>query len=602
MATTRRDFLALCGAGLSLAAMGFADPDGDHPAPCLLLEARSFASLGGWLLDPQFADIMGSPFLLAHGLGIPVADATTTAVFPSTGTYHCFVRTRNWCPGSWEAPGRFRVVIDGHPLDAIFGTAPGWAWQQGGTVEITRTSTPVALNDLTGFEGRCDALFFTQDAAFVPPNDVPAMQAWRRRLMGMPAEPKRREEFDVVIVGGGLAGCGASIAAAKSGLRVALIHDRPVLGGNASGEIRVHTEGIAGKDSGIISGIDTRAWKAGNGSAEAQADDRKRQLTLAAEPNVVQFLEWRLYDVQCRDGRILSCDAHHNRTGEALRFSAPQFIDCSGDAWLGFRAGAEFRYGRESRHEFEEGWDKFHDLWSPETADRVTMGVSLMWNTREVDQPVAFPAVPWAMPVAKDHSAIGGEWQWEFAAPQLDQIADAEAIRDHVLCAIYGSFANAKKEPTHAKRSLEWVGYLSGRRESRRLVGDHIYSMKDMVQNTRFADTVVEETRPIDVHYQKILTGLPVDFISEAMFLKAGRYYVPFRSLYSRTISNLMMAGRCFSCTHVGLGGPRVQRTTAQMGIATGYAAALCKRYQASPRDIAKDHITELRQLIGYSD
>ena len=144
------------------------------------------------------------------------------------------------------------------------------------------------------------------------------------------------------------------------------------------------------------------AWKAGNGSAEAQADDRKRQLTLAAEPNVVQFLEWRLYDVQCRDGRILSCDAHHNRTGEALRFSAPQFIDCSGDAWLGFRAGAEFRYGRESRHEFEEGWDKFHDLWSPETADRVTMGVSLMWNTREVDQPVAFPAVPWAMPVAKD--------------------------------------------------------------------------------------------------------------------------------------------------------------------------------------------------------
>jgi hypothetical protein len=113
---------------------------------------------------------------------------------------------------------------------------------------------------------------------------------------------------------------------------------------------------------------------------------------------------------------------------------------------------------------------------------------------------------------------------------------------------------------------------------------------------------VVEETRPIDVHYQKILTGLPVDFISEAMFLKAGRYYVPFRSLYSRTISNLMMAGRCFSCTHVGLGGPRVQRTTAQMGIATGYAAALCKRYQASPRDIAKDHITELRQLIGYSD
>ncbi len=601
MTHSRRTFLALC-SGLSLAAIGFDDPDGNHAAPCLLLETRAFADFGGWALDPQFSDVMGSPYLLAHGFGKPVGNASTTAMFPSTGTYHLHVRTRNWCPGSWEAPGRFRVLVDGTALPTVFGTAPGWAWQPGGTIEITSATTRIELNDLTGFDGRCDALFFTKDAAFSPPSELAAMQTWRRRLMGIPAVPRRSEAFDAVVVGGGLAGCGAALAAAKSGLRVALIHDRPVLGGNASGEIRVHTEGIAGKDSAIISGIDTRAWKAGNGSPDAHADDKKRQATLDAEPNVVQFLEWRLYDVQVADGRITSLDAHHNRSGEAMRFSAPVYIDCTGDAWLGFRAGAEFRYGRESRREFDEGWDKFHDLWSPETADRVTMGISLMWYTAEAEEAQAFPEVPWAMPVAKTHAAIAGEWQWEFASPQLDQIADGEALRDHVLCAIYGSFANAKRDPKHARRFLEWVGFISGRRESRRLVGDYIYSMQDMAQNRRFPDAVVEETRAVDVHFQKVLTGTSVDFISEAMFLKAGKYYVPFRSLYSRTIGNLMMAGRCFSCTHVGLGGPRVQRTTAQMGIATGFAAGLCKRHSATPREVGQKYIGELRQLIGYTD
>ena len=601
MTHSRRSFLALC-SGLSLAALGFDDPDGSHAAPCLLLEARAFADFGGWSLDPQFCDVMGSPYLLAHGFGKPVGNASTTAVFPATGTYQLHVRTRNWCPGPWEAPGRFRVLVDGAAVSTVFGTAPGWAWQAGGTLEITRPGTRIELSDLSGFDGRCDALFFTKDAAFTPPNELTAMLSWRRRLMGIPAVPRRSESFDLVVVGGGLAGCGAALAAAKSGLRVALVHDRPVFGGNASGEIRVHTEGISGKDGGIISGIDTKAWKAGNGSAEAQADDHKRQATMDAEPNVVQFREWRLYEAQVEGGHIASIDASHNRTGEAMRFSAPLFIDCTGDAWLGFRAGAEFRYGRESRHDYDEGWDKFKDLWSPAVADQVTMGISLMWNTADAEQAQTFPEVPWALPVAKSHAAVAGEWQWEFSAPQLDQIADGEALRDHVLCAIYGSFANAKRDPKHAKRFLEWVGYISGRRESRRLVGDYVYSMQDMAQNRHFPDAVVEETRPVDVHFQKVLTGTSVDFLSEAMFLKTGKYFVPFRCLYAKSIANLMMAGRCFSCTHVGLGGPRVQRTTAQMGIATGYAAALCKRHGASPREVGQKYIGELRQLIGYTD
>ena len=606
MNLSRREFIKVCGASLSLAALGFDDPRKTHGADCLLLEARAFAEHGGWVLDPQFEDVMGAPYLLAHGMGKPVANARTTAAFPATGTYQLWVRTRNWCPGDWEAPGRFKIAIAGKPLATVFGTEPGWAWQKGGTIEITQAQTPIELQDLTGFEGRCDALFFTKDASFTPPAEVAKMMTWRRTLMGIPDAPVKREQFDVVVVGGGMAGCGAAVAAARAGIKVALIHDRPVLGGNASGEIRVHTIGIAGKNKSIIGQLDSKHWE--NGSAAALIDDQKRHGTVDAEKNITQFLDWRLYDVQVQEKdknkKITSIDAHHNRSGEAMRVSAPVFIDCTGDAWVGFRAGAEFRYGRESKSEFDEGWDKHKELWSPEKSDKWTMGVSVLWNSQEAAGPVDFPAQTWTKPVAKDYAAINGEWQWEFARPDWDQIADGEQIRDHMFRAIYGSFANAKKKDPekHAKRELKWVGYIAGRRESRRLMGDHIYCLQDIVKNTNFPDSVVEETREVDVHYQRVLKDLPVDYISEAMFMKVGTYYVPFRSLYSKDIANLMMAGRCFSCTHVALGGPRVQRTTAQMGIATGYAAALCKKHGKLPREVGKEHIAELRTLVGYGE
>ncbi len=602
MHLSRREFVKVCGASISLAAMGFSDPNKTHGAACLLLEARAFTEHGGWILDPQFEDIMGAPYLLAHGMGKPVANAKTSAEFPSTGSYQLWVRTRNWCPGDWEAPGRFRIHLAGKPLSTVFGTEPGWAWQKAGEVTIAQTTTTIELEDLTGFEGRCDALFFTKDASFKPPLEVEKMMAWRRTLMGINAVPARKETFDLVVVGGGMAGCGAAVAAARSGLKVALVHDRPVLGGNASGEVRVHTIGIAGKNKELIGELDSKHWA--NGSHEALEDDKKRHKTIDAEKNITQFLDWRCYDVQVAEKRITSIDAHHNRTGEALRVSAPVFIDSTGDATVGFRAGASFRYGREAKDEFNEGWDKFKDLWSPEKADKWTMGVSVLWNSEERANESTFPEVPWTKPVAKDYASVNGEWYWEFARPDLDQIQDAEEIRDHMFRGIYGSFANAKKKDPakHGKRALKWVGFIAGKRESRRLMGDHIYSLSDIVNKVKFEDAVVEETREVDVHYQKSLKGYPVDYISEAMFMKVGTYYVPFRSLYSKDIGNLMMAGRNFSCTHVALGGPRVMKTTAQMGVAIGYAAVLCKKYGMSPREVGKEHIKELRAMVGYKD
>ena len=204
----------------------------------VLLEAESFTEKGGWKLDQQFMDQMGSPYLLAHGFGEPVDDAVATVTFPATGTYKVWVRTKNWVPGDWEAPGQFMVVIDSSPLAEIFGTQTGWNWQDGGIVDITKTEIEVRLTDLTGFDGRCDAIYFDSDVSASPlnfdANNPDVNRQWRNTLRGLPATPPDGGNFDVVIVGGGLAGCGAALAAEKEGLSVALIQDRMALGGNAS--------------------------------------------------------------------------------------------------------------------------------------------------------------------------------------------------------------------------------------------------------------------------------------------------------------------------------------------------------------------------------
>ena len=565
----------------------------------VLVEAESFKEKGGWVVDQQFTDSMGSSYLLAHGMGKPVADAKTSVAFPSTGSYSLWVRTKNWKPGNWEAPGRFQVVLNGKPVETVFGTIPGWTWQKAGSVEISATPCEIALKDLTGFEGRCDAIFFTKDATAQPPNDLMILRAWRDVVLDTPAIPKTTESVDLVVVGGGIAGCAASLAAEKQGLIVALIHDRPLLGGCASSEVRVHTLGVYGKGEAILKGIDSKHWP--NGSAESIPDTLKRHTTLDAAKGVKQFLGWRAYGTVMDGNRIVAVDARHIETGETRRFKAPVFVDSTGDGWIGFWAGAEYRYGREPVDQHNEAWDKYGDFWSPKKADNRIMGASVLWNSKQEAAPSAFPQVPWAMDVAKDKTAINGEWYWEYSADHINQIDDAEAIRDHLLCAIYGSFSNAKRDPKYANHALAFVGYVGGKRESRRLIGDYIFSQTDAVSGTNFLDTVVEETREIDVHVQKTYwKGEPYDYLSHALFMKTPKYYIPFRSLYSKNIPNLMMAGRCFSCSHVGLGGPRVMKTTGQMGIATGTAAALCKKYKTDPRGIYEKHIVELRALIGY--
>jgi len=605
MNLSRRTFIRIVGGAGLTSAIPFRYVVGAPQAAAtdagVLVEAASFAERGGWKLDTQHYQQMGGCYLLAHGMGKPVANAKTTVAFPQAGTWHVWVRTRNWCPGDWQAPGRFKLCVDGRTLAAEFGAAgEPWHWQPGGAVEIASPgSVEVELADLTGFDGRCDAIYFTRESSPALPNeDLCELAGWKDRLGGRADKKIEEQSFEVVIVGGGIAGCAAALAARSQGLKVALIQDRPVFGGNASEEVRVHTIGIPGKGAAIMETIDTPHYP--NGHADAIQAQQKREATLAAS-GVHLFALHVAIGLEKVGARIAGVEAREVTSGIIRRFRAPVFIDATGDGWLGYWAGAEFRYGREAQTEFGEAWPKHGELWSPTTPDNRVMGSSVLWNSEVTGQPADFPDVPWAMPVAKQHRAINGEWYWEYSANDLNQIDDAEKIRDHLLRAIYGSFANAKKDPNNATVALKWVAYVAGKRESRRLMGDYMYTMQDMTQRREFPDAVVEEKRAIDSHYQRAETGSPSDFLSEALFHSTdGLYYIPFRSLYSRSLDNLMMAGRCFSCSHIGLAGPRVMKTCGQMGIAIGYAAALCEKHGATPREVGRQHIGELRRLIGY--
>lgn len=609
----RREFIRIVGAAsvVTASAPGYLSAKDSLSSDGVLLEACAFDEPGGWKLDTQFYQQIGGCYLLAHGMGKPVEDAVTKVTIPEAGDWFIFVRTKDWCPGDWEAPGRFNIAVNGKTLGATFGTEKGWSWQAGGKALLKKGPNEVALKDLSGFEGRVDAIYFSRDNKPDLPTTPAEVMGWKDKLSGRSKEKVETLEFDLVVVGGGMTGCAAALAADRQGMKAALIHDRPVFGGNASAEVRVHSLGIKGNYSAIIGQIDTRHWP--NGDAAAIRDQVKRDKNMKAsdaylfEGNIAIGLEKK-------GNAIVSIDARDTRTGIIRRFNAPQFIDCTGDGWLGFWSGAEFRYGRESQKEFGEEWKVYGERWSPVKPDNRVMGTSVLWNSRKGIEKSSFPMPPWAEPVAKGHAASKGEWYWEYSSNDLNQIDDAEAIRDHCFRAIYGSFANHKKSSKAALTELKWVAYVGGRRESRRIMGDYIYSMKDALNGTKFEDAVVEEIRPMDGHYQLIETGKSkLTFLSKAMHFQSnvglykgkrivkGKYYIPFRSLYSKDIANLMIAGRCYSCTHVGLSGPRVMNTCAQMGVATAYAASLCVRHQVNPREVGQKYLAELKKLCGYA-
>ncbi len=596
----------------------------------IFLEAEQFADLGGWDVDQQSMDQMGSAYLLAHGLGVPVKDAVTTMKVMSPGNYRVWVRTRDWvapwkCPG---APGKFQVLINGQALSPTFGTEKAeWHWQDGGVIQLG-AEEKVALHDLTGFEGRCDAILFSKDIDFIPPNELAALTSFRRAALGLPAEPEDGGNFDLVVVGGGIAGSCVAISAARNGLKVALVQDRPVLGGNGSSEVRVWPEGqtqqLPYPHIGDI--VEELVPRKGPGVGNAKggdiyADARKTDL-VRAESRITLLTEQRAIAVESDGGRIQAVVVQHTQTARRVRLRAKFFADCTGDATVGFLAGADFEMLREEHQGMSNLWNVLdaadnQQVLKCECKDKTALAMACEVG----NHPQPFPRCPWAIDLsdkpfpgrkgfkgqwggANELDNLGG-WFWESGFDQ-DPIADVERIRDLNLRAMYGAWDALKNvDKLYPNHRIGWAAYIAGKRESRRLLGDVVLSKEDFLANRVFADGSFPCSWHIDLHapdktFQQGHEG--EEFISRATEGKGykyqGPYWAPYRTLYSRNISNLFMAGRDISVTHEALGPVRVMRTCGMMGEIVGKAAWICVCHQTTPRGVYENHLPLLQDLM----
>jgi hypothetical protein len=587
----------------------------------ILVEAEDFANHGGWVVDSQFEAQMGSPYLLAHGLGRPVADATTVVQVDAAGEYEVWVRAKDWVPS--HHPGRFTLLIDDIPLATEFGANDqDWSWQSGGRVTLPRGEVALALHDLTGFDGRCDAIYFSADGR-APPNAVDdASRRWRKALRGLPADPVDAGEFDIVVVGGGVSGCAAALTAARLGQRVALIHDRPVLGGNASKEIGLMPRGAQGK---LLLEL-----------AERTPDGDLAALSLLrAEPTATVFLEHRII-AAARDGdRIVSVNAVQATGGLERRFRGRMFIDTSGVAMLGVLAGAETLFGREARSDYDEPY-------APEVADHMHHGNTLFFRTRMADHPAPFPETPWATEVSKDYANLSGQltrpgaengpgpsaganpdtptfqfsadpsqaWMMKFPATHyweygqwLDPYTSGELVRDYLMRALFGTFSNVKTaEPeTYANLEFDWMAFVAAQGEFRRYKGDHVLTENDIRNHTRYNDLLVANDGFFCIHCAWKPGEGKYDFRLKDWIMDVRDqqpYGIPFRCLYSANIDNLLMAGKHISVTHVAGSSVKLMGNGAQHGIAVAAAAFLCNAYDSTPRGLYDAHLDELIGLV----
>lgn len=570
------------------------------------IETESFADKGGWVVDQQFTHIMGSSYLMAHGVGIPVHDAKTTLAIPEKGKYRVWARTYNWT-SPWTAkkgPGTFRIAVDGKKLKNILGDQGNkWEWQYAGEVTLDKGKHEISLNDLTGFNGRCDAIYLSTDSENNIPDGGPKLEKIRRTMLGFDNIKPKEEKYDFVVIGGGVAGMCAAVTAARNGVKTALINDRPILGGNNSSEIRVHLGGTSEIGPYKSLGRMIREFghsKPGNAMPASNYEDARKDSFMAAEPLVTLYPNFRAIDVEKRGDAISKVKIRNIETGEEILLSAPLFADCTGDATIGCLAGADYMMGRESRAQYGESL-------APEQADSLVMGASVQWYSVRNPKPTSFPEFSYGLEFNDstcervDH----GEWTWE-TGMNRNQIDDAERIRDYGLLAVLSNWSylknHLKDNAEYRNRSIEWIAYIAGKRESRRLLGDYVLKQDDMDKNVFHEDRSFTTTWTMDLHFadpenSKNFPGN--EFKATTAHTPIYPYAVPYRCLYSRNVPNLLMAGRDISATHVAFGSTRLMRTGAMMGEVVGMAASLCKKYDATPRGVYQNHLEDLKQLMS---
>ena len=577
----------------------------EHVEGFLLLEAEAFEDYGVWKLDTQFTHKMGSAYLICPGLDTPTdTPAATTVPFPRAGTWRVWARTRDWLPAF--SPGKFGLEIGGK-RGATLGASKkeGWRWEKAGDFDLPAGETTVRLVDLSGAYARCDAVLFTTNPAFVPPDDGEALATLRNRLCGINAEIADGGDYDLVIVGAGPGGMGCALAAARLGMRVALVHDRPVLGGNGSRESGIGLDGAAlspsgSRETGIAEEVRMRARH-----GDKHIGDVYAELAAECATNLAVFSNQRVLSVEKMGRRITAALARDTLTGRRTRFRARYFADATGDGWLGFFAGAAFMRGREDKKSFGEDWI------ATDASDGLMMSGFVGYACKRVPSGVApeYHAPVWARgTIAKDfHRKVENpRAPWWLENPgRFDELDDPEAARDNLIRISFAYWDWIRNEWQGRKEAealeLKPPSIRIARREGMRIVGDYVLTARDCRDGRVFPDAVAGGGWSLDTHDPLGMEN-PGGNGWWHTHHHVPPYTISFRSLYARDIDNLFLSSRCFSATHWAFGSARVQGTLLGVGQACGTAAALCARDGITPRELCRDRIADLRHALQRDD
>lgn len=427
--------------------------------------------------------------------------------------------------------------------------------------------------------------------------------------MGKLMEKKR--SVDICVVGGGLAGTLAAIAAARHGAKVVLMQDRPVLGGNASSEVRMWVSGSGSRvrnlqETGIMEEILLENMYR-NPSRNFSVWDSILYEKVKAEANIELLLNTACCYADAKGGHIHSVTGFQLTTYTWQTVEATTFIDCSGDSILAELSDAEYMVGREAKETFGEEWGL-------EKADKKTMGMSLMIQAHETDHKCTFIAPEWAYVFKTDEdmkckphdclNRIETNFYWIELGGEADSIHDTEEVRDELIKIAYGVWDHIKNQGDHGADNweLDFIGFLPGKRESRRYVGDYILTQQDVENGKQFPDEVAYGGWQIDNHLPGgfFMSGAGGAHLQKKRLTEP--YGIPFRSLYSKNVDNLMFAGRNISASHIAFASVRVMATCGIMGQAVGTAAALMTKYGVTARRLGQEKIVELQNVLMEDD
>lgn len=409
-------------------------------------------------------------------------------------------------------------------------------------------------------------------------------------------------EVEFCVIGGGLAGMGAAISAARHGIKTLLMHERPVPGGNASSEIRMWVCGSKLlMETGLVEELRLEN-RYRNNTANYSIWDSITYEMVAMQENLTVLFNCSCQDAEMDGKKIVSVTGYQQTTQQYHQVRAKMFADCSGDSILAPLTGAEFRIGREAKSEFGE-------TLAQDQPDRHTMGMSCLLQAREMPTPQKFIPPSWAysypteesLPPRGHRMGRTQNFWWVELGGMNDSIADTETLRDELLKTMFGIWDHMKNHGDHGVENfaVDWVGFLPGKRESRRYVGDHILNEKDILSGGNFHDTIAYGGWPIDDHH-------PAGFLHKGApninIILEKNYSVPLRSLYSCNIENLLFAGRNISATHTALSSTRVMATCMMLGQAAGTAVSVALKKNKSIRQTAQEDYAEIQQLLLEDD